>query len=239
MHYYKTTKKVIKLKNNIEKLLNGLSTNTTNTNKTAFLDVFGKIIVTCYQIKIKDDETLLIIEEPFFNRFKEHIGKYLKLTRTIIEETDYKVYATQGEIRKRQEDDIIIKDKSVTWLVTKQILKSSISEEEYKLWRVKNNIPLHGIDYDREMLLNINDEEYVSFSKGCYLGQEIIARVKNLGKAPKKLMIKNEDDCSEEEKKILTSKSIDPKTKKIRGFILVRNEENKQRKEEENTLLIT
>lgn len=228
MIYFKANKIVIKLKNNVSKLLKGVSTNTLEANKNAFLDVFGKIIVTSYQIKF-DDEVLLIIERQFLERLKKHLEKYLKLTKTIIEETDYKVYAEMqnekgnDEEKDQEKKEMIIKDKTGAWLITKKILRTITDENDYTMWRVKNNIPLQGVDYDQEMLLNINDNEYISFTKGCYLGQEIIARVHNLAKPPKRLIIKYEDDCTEEEKKRLTSKCLDPKTGKTIGFIFVKN----------------
>ncbi|MBI3033191.1 tRNA-modifying protein YgfZ [Candidatus Woesearchaeota archaeon] len=233
MLYFKTTKTVIKLKNNVSKLLKGLSTNTSDASKNAFLDVFGKIIITSYQIKV-DEDILLIIEKQFVERFKQHIEKYRKLTKTIVEETDYQVYAniTDEKIDEKEDykkedgdDEFVIKEKTGAWLVTKKILTTKVSENDFKVWRVNNKLALQGVDYDREMILNIDDEEYVSFTKGCYLGQEIVARVHNLGKPPKKLVVKSEDDCTEEEKNRLTSKGIDQKTGKILGFIFVKNEE--------------
>lgn len=228
MVYFKANKIVIKLKNNVNKLLKGVSANTLEANKNAFLDVFGKIIITSYQIK-GDDEVLLIIERQFLERLKKHLEKYCKLTKTIIEETDYKVYAKMqneegnDEEKDQQKKEMIIKDKTGAWLITKKILRTITNENEYTVWRVKNNIPLQSVDYDQEMLLNINDDEYISFTKGCYLGQEIIARVHNLATPPKKLIIKYEDDCTEEEKERLTSKCLDQKTGKTIGFIFVKN----------------
>ena len=63
------------------------------------------------------------------------------------------------------------------------------------MFRLKHGIPVHGADYDREMLLNLNDLSYVSFEKGCFLGQEIIARVHHRGKPPKKLVVRRERDA--------------------------------------------
>ena len=60
-------------------------------------------------------------------------------------------------------------------------------------------------------------------TKGCYLGQEIVARVHNLGKPPKRLVVKSENECNEEEKQKMTSKCHDPETGKTSGFLLIKN----------------
>jgi tRNA-modifying protein YgfZ len=65
---------------------------------------------------------------------------------------------------------------------------TEITEEEYSFFRVQNVIPapLHEI-IDKYTPLEINLKEYVSNSKGCYTGQEVIARQINLNKITKKL----------------------------------------------------
>lgn len=56
--------------------------------------------------------------------------------------------------------------------------------------RIEAGWPLFGIDYDRETLLPETGLERlaVSYSKGCYLGQETIARVKTYGMVQKAMV---------------------------------------------------
>ena len=60
-----------------------------------------------------------------------------------------------------------------------------VSEEEYKKIRLENNLPSQGIDFNNEMFLEVNIPEAISYTKGCYLGQEIIARVHHKSKPSK------------------------------------------------------
>ena len=57
------------------------------------------------------------------------------------------------------------------------------------------------------MLLNVADEAWVSYTKGCYLGQEIVARVHFRSKPPKKLVVRSEGEA---DTALLTSKVKDP-----------------------------
>jgi len=48
----------------------------------------------------------------------------------------------------------------------------------YEVVRVENRVPRYGIDMDEQTIpLEANLQRAISYSKGCYLGQEVIARV--------------------------------------------------------------
>ena len=57
-----------------------------------------------------------------------------------------------------------------------------ISNDAYNILRLEAKIPLFGIDFDEKNILPEITEKAVSYDKGCYVGQEIVARVKNLAK---------------------------------------------------------
>jgi len=56
--------------------------------------------------------------------------------------------------------------------------------------RIENRFPIHGIDFGAEHLAQeVNrDDQAISFIKGCYLGQETIARIDAMGHVNKKLV---------------------------------------------------
>ncbi|MBI4051260.1 MAG: aminomethyl transferase family protein [Elusimicrobia bacterium] len=61
--------------------------------------------------------------------------------------------------------------------------------EMLEVLRVESGIPMVGVDTDADTFpLEVNLESAVSFTKGCYLGQEIIARIKNMGHVNRKLV---------------------------------------------------
>jgi len=175
MQIYKTNKLVLSLTGNYDKFMQGVSSNNLNAKKNAFLDKFGKIVVTFDQIKNKN-ELLVIIEPQFYERLIEHLSKYIKISKVRMDKTN-KVAWWNLESK-----ELCVSDEKIN---------TNVSEKEFNKWRLKNNVLIQGIDYDKEMVLNVS-EEFVSFSKGCYLGQEIVAKVKYKGRAPKKLVVKGE-----------------------------------------------
>ncbi|MGH3850805.1 MAG: glycine cleavage T C-terminal barrel domain-containing protein, partial [Pseudonocardiaceae bacterium] len=64
----------------------------------------------------------------------------------------------------------------------------SVSETVAEVLRIEAGIPRYGVDMDETTIVTeTNLEDAVSFTKGCYLGQEIIVRIKHRGHVAKKL----------------------------------------------------
>ncbi len=65
---------------------------------------------------------------------------------------------------------------------------SPFGDEVAEVLRIEAGIPRFGIDMDEtKVVTETNLDEAVSFTKGCYIGQEIIARIKYRGHVAKKL----------------------------------------------------
>ena len=63
-----------------------------------------------------------------------------------------------------------------------------ISNETFETLRIEAGEPLYGVDMDESnVVTETNMDDAVSFTKGCYLGQEIIVRIKHRGHVAKKL----------------------------------------------------
>jgi len=64
----------------------------------------------------------------------------------------------------------------------------NVSLETLETLRIEAGIPRFGVDMDETTVVTeVNLDEAVSFTKGCYLGQEIIVRIKHRGHVAKKL----------------------------------------------------
>ncbi len=75
-----------------------------------------------------------------------------------------------------------------------------VSHEALETLRIEAGIPVYGLDMDEKMLLPETGLEHtaVSYHKGCYTGQEVIARLKTYGAPSFALMgITLEDGASE------------------------------------------
>ena len=63
-----------------------------------------------------------------------------------------------------------------------------VSPATFEILRIEAGIPRHGQDMDESnVVLETNLDDAISYTKGCYLGQEIIIRIKHRGHVAKKL----------------------------------------------------
>ena len=63
-----------------------------------------------------------------------------------------------------------------------------VSEGVSETLRIEAGIPRYGIDMDETTVLNeANLDDAVSFTKGCYIGQEIVVRIMHRGHVAKKI----------------------------------------------------
>lgn len=63
-----------------------------------------------------------------------------------------------------------------------------VGEEAQHILRVEAGMPRYGVDFSEDnLLLEVGIDHAVSFSKGCYLGQEVVERIRSRGHVNKKL----------------------------------------------------
>jgi len=63
-----------------------------------------------------------------------------------------------------------------------------VGEQAQNVLRVEAGIPRYGIDFSEDnLLLEVGLEQAVSFNKGCYLGQEVVERIRSRGHVNRKL----------------------------------------------------
>ena len=65
---------------------------------------------------------------------------------------------------------------------------AEISDDVFDVLRIERGIPVFGIDMDETTIVpEVGLDGLVSYNKGCYIGQEIIARIHFRGHVAKKL----------------------------------------------------
>lgn len=62
-----------------------------------------------------------------------------------------------------------------------------VGEDAQEVLRVEAGLPRYGVDFTEENLLLEVGIDAVSFTKGCYLGQEVVERIRSRGHVNKKL----------------------------------------------------
>jgi aminomethyltransferase len=78
----------------------------------------------------------------------------------------------------------------------------AIDDELYETLRLESGIPKYGVDMDETTIVpELGLEGMISYNKGCYVGQEIIARIHFRGHVAKQLTgLTYEDDLSQNAK---------------------------------------
>ncbi|MBI3315905.1 MAG: hypothetical protein HYZ87_02900 [Candidatus Omnitrophica bacterium] len=214
-----TSKKILRFSPKACEFLKGYSTQVCEAPKGAFVDLRGRVVALFYQKKISEDEALVVMESSVVEPTILHLDRYLRLMGTAALPERSRVYFDFEKSYVPGSGEWVIPEAGGQLVLTAKNLKATATEDDYTLFRLKHSIPLQGVDFQDEMLLNIGDEDYVSYTKGCYFGQEIVARVHFRSKPPQKLAVKAEDELGPEAAGRLTSKTFDPGTGKVWGFI--------------------
>jgi folate-binding protein YgfZ len=86
--------------------------------------------------------------------------------------------------------DLLFAEQERESLIDRLIARGAqaVSEETFETLRIEAGIPRYGHDMDESnVVLEANLDDAISYTKGCYVGQEIIIRIKHRGHVAKKL----------------------------------------------------
>jgi len=98
-----------------------------------------------------------------------------------------------------------------------------VGEEQLERWRIESGIPRWGREIDDRILPAEAglDETHISFSKGCYPGQEPIARQRHRGKVNRKLrVLEVEGEAEPGDELSLDGKNVGRITSAVPGLAL-------------------
>jgi folate-binding protein YgfZ len=173
----------------------------------AFLtDVKGKIIghglITC-----RDEELVLVTVPGEATGIVEHLDRYLirEDVKLIDTTADRQLALVAGpkadELARTAGRPLFACDwlgNIQAWLVEGEFSPKLLAEQRvlpcragaFHAARVEAGFPLYGIDFDRSNLPQEigRDARAISFTKGCYLGQETVARIDALGHVNRRLV---------------------------------------------------
>ena len=205
MRLYKLPDTVLSIKGNTAAFLNGITSNTLDAPLNAFLNQHGRIIATFRQQIISDDEFLISVSPVAVDNLLKHLERNAKLSRVSMAPGTQRIF-------------IDLDTTQTIWTAEDHI--NSINDDEFILFRLDHQIPLMGVDYQAdEFILNVHEYTYVSYTKGCFLGQEPVAKVHNRAQPSRQLIVQFEDQCSPEDAVKMTSKIADPESGRLKGFI--------------------
>jgi len=209
MRLYKLNDKVLSIQGKASAFLNGITSNTPDAPLNAFLNQHGRIIATIRQQRISDDEFLISVPSYVVDNLLKHLERYAKLSHVNIAPSALNAFINLDTIQT---------------IMVAQHYDNSVSDDEFTLFRLNHHIPLMGVDYQAdEFILNVSEHDHVSYTKGCFLGQEPVAKVHNRAQPTRRLIVQFEDQCSPQEAAKMTSKIPDPQSGRVKGFLFVSN----------------
>ena len=85
--------------------------------------------------------------------------------------------------------DVLVRAGKPAWRFVEACIAAGLEEaggDAYEVWRVRRGIARMGPDFDeRSLPAEAGLEATIASDKGCFLGQEAVARVRNLGHPPR------------------------------------------------------
>jgi folate-binding protein YgfZ len=187
--------------NDVEALTTG------ETCDALLLTAKARVIAPLRIIRRADDD-FLVLTEP-------------ELGETVRRELLRMRFAAKAEIESEEHE---------SWLVLggEEVLDErpageEVDEEQLERWRIESGIPRWGREIDDRILPAEAglDETHISFSKGCYPGQEPIARQRYRGKVNRKLrVLEVEGEATPGDELLLDGKTVGRITSAVPGVAL-------------------
>ena len=163
---------------------------------TSFCNPQGRVIATAL-IQLWNEAYYLILSSDLIDDLTNHLSRYILRSKVILSKNEINAFG----IYKKDETTIMDSDnQSLRSLANDNerfILLSNEYQDQYSIDKnnwiledIKSGIPIinkiNSLEYIPQML-NLDSLKGISFSKGCYTGQEVIARVQHRGKIKQRL----------------------------------------------------
>jgi len=188
--------------------LNGLITNDAaklEENQqmlAAFPNAQGRLLAVVRVLK-KDGKFLFETEEITHEKVYNNLFRFTFAGDFFVEDLSekYEYFSVQSPKSKIQSLDSVTYENNfgVDYFVPKELVQDfqtklsnenavEISDELYEVLRIEQGIPLYGVDMDESTIVpELGIDGLISYNKGCYIGQEIIARIYFRGHVAKQL----------------------------------------------------
>ena len=161
---------------------------------TSFCNVQGRVIASAF-IQGRNDQYDLILSSEIIDDLENHLKRYVLRSKVVIEQSIEKTF---GSYKSDVNEDIkeygsFKNDPERVLILSTQAPKSIdnfISTEEWIRCDIENKIAIIDKESSEKFIpqmLNLDILDAVSFSKGCYTGQEVVARVQHRGKIKQRM----------------------------------------------------
>jgi len=218
-----------------KRFINGITTTNTNLDiaviQTCWLNPKG-ILRALLEIHFYKDKLLLINIEGNIREIKDFFGDMIFPSDKVSLSDDFHIFRLQ-EVENNQswrkfEPKIFIKEDPKKYCLDNQIeLLKSINLEEWKIWQAIPRLN-HEID-GKNNPLELGLHDLVDFNKGCYLGQETMARLKRISSLKQEIRVWSayihDQNFELKDKKIYLSEKNKTITGTITSFLSLSSQE--------------
>jgi len=173
------------LSNDINKL------NTLSVQLNAYCQHQGKILALFWVTK-NEDSFYLSLPSDLLEAIKARLQMFVIMSDVIIEDIT-KDYVQVGSVGENHKNALIINDKLSLIIADKQDINKYDMEpiDHWEKACIDSSLPeIFSVTSEKlvPQMLNLDINEFgVNFSKGCYPGQEVVARLHYLGSAKRRL----------------------------------------------------
>lgn len=142
------------------------------TNSTALLSVQGKRAAQIIQ-SVFSEENILELQSLRQLSWRGAAVTLMRASHT--GETGFDLMVAAGDAER-------------LWTALSEAGARPVGYDALEILRIEAGLPRYGVDMDdTNVVTETNLDEAVSYTKGCYIGQEIIARIRYRGHVAKKL----------------------------------------------------
>ena len=211
------------------------------TRNAAFCNPKGRVIATCQLFQFNEKIGVIIhhtMSEIIINRLKKFIFRSdvnIELSSDVWSSCFKKM--NSNEIRKqvtiKSNQFIVINDlkesgaKEIFSNTEKiEILKNPMKQEDWKAARMTENLVDISIRHSEKYtphMLNMDVIDGISFQKGCYVGQEVVARTEHIGRVKRRVIVYELDstDIKLDDKLFYNGKDTGAQIISIEGIIMM------------------
>jgi folate-binding protein YgfZ len=142
----------------------------------------ARLIAPVRVLRRGDDDFLVLTEPELGERVHTELLKFRFAAKAVIQPEEHDSWLVLG-------GDEVLDERPAG---------DEVDAHEYDRWRIENAVPRWGAELDETILPAEAGltETHVSFTKGCYPGQEPIARQHYRGKVNRKLRVLEVDDAA-------------------------------------------
>ena len=207
-----------------EKFLNGMITNDVakladgEQMLAAFPNAQGRLLAVV-RVMRKGERFLFETEEATYAELEHNLMRWTFAGDFYVDnelQYNYVSFTAWGEVPEiegniRFGNEVFVLVESVDEFKSKLENAVEISDEIYEVLRIEEGIPLYAVDMDQTTIVpELGLEGLISYNKGCYIGQEIIARIYFRGHVAKQLrglVLSDENAKAQDELKTVEGKN--------------------------------